>query len=505
MLEDESMRSDVDSQPPTARELAMVLFRQRLAFLCIAGVVFAGALIYAFAGVKYEAHIKLLVRRGRADAPVTAQESAPVDLTRMSISEEELSSEVELLRGDEIMRKVVERNGLADHDWLHFLRSGEPQAVRMERAARRLARNLTIEPIRKTNLIAVSYSGADSRLAAQVLQSLADVYLEKHTQVHRPKGELRFFEQQTNTSLQQLEQTQQDLLRFTLSRGSVAAAQQRDLALQRLSDVDANYRQAQIELAETRHRARELESQLAALPERTTTQIRTADNPELLKALKSSLFELELHRIQLLTKFEPTHRFVLEAEQQIAAAKRAIAAEAQNPVRDETTDKNANYEWAKAELLRDEVQMKGLEERAAATGAQVVAYRAIARKFGNDAIAQDDMIGREKAAQESYLLYVKKREEARMDDALDEGGIVNVVIAEPPVVPALPIWPAWAILMVGFAAAGTSGTVVAFALDYLDPGFRTPDEALAYLSVPVLASLPEKTGKSSLSAWRNIS
>jgi succinoglycan biosynthesis transport protein ExoP len=505
MLDEEPMRREMESPSPTVRDLAMVLFRQRRVFVSIAGVVFAAAVLYAFAGVKYEAHIKLLVRRGRADAPVTAQESAPVDLTRMAVTEEELSSEVELLRGDELLRKVVERSGLANHDWLHFLRPGENQAVRVERAMRRLAKKLSIEPIRKTNLIAVSYSSGDPRRSAKVLQSLAHVYLEKHTEVHRPNGESRFFEQRTNASRQQLERAQRNLLRFTSSKGVVSAAQQRDLALQRLSDVDANYRQAQIELAETRRRTQELESQLTTLPERTTTQIRTADNPELLKALKSSLFELELHRIQLLTKFEPSHRFVQEADAQIAQAKAAIAAEAQNPVRDETTDKSANYEWAKAELQRDQVQLRGLEERAAATSAQIVAYRSLARRFGEDAVDQDDMISTEKAAQESYLLYVKKREEARMDDVLDERGIVNVVIAEQPVVPALPVWSAWVVLMVGFAAAGTSGTAAAFAMDYLDPAFRTPDEALTYLNAPILASLPAKTSKRSLSAWRSVS
>ncbi len=174
-------------------------------------------------------------------------------------------------------------------------------------------------------------------------------------------------------------------------------------------------------------------------------------------------------------------------------------------MRDETTDKSANYEWAKAELQRDQVQLRGLEERAAATSAQIGAYRSLAKRFGEDAIDQNSMISTEKAAQESYLLYVKKREEARMDDALDKGGIVNVVIAEQPVVPALPVWSAWMVLMVGFAAAGTSGTAVAFAVDYLDPAFRTPDEALTYLNVPVLASLPGKTSKKSLSAWRSVS
>ena len=505
MFDEAPIRREMELPSPTVRDLAMVLFRQRRIFVWIVGVVFAGAAFYAFAGVKYESHIKLLVRRGRADAPVTAEASAPVDLTRMAVTEEELSSEVELLKGDDVLRHVVESNGLAGRDWLHYLRPGDDQAVRVERAIRRLAKNLNIEPIRKTNLIAVSYRSADPRRAAKVLQSLASVYLEKHTEVHRPNGELRFFEQQTNESRRQLKKAQLDLLRFSTSKGVVSAAQQRDLALQRLSDVDANYRQAQIELAETRRRAQELESQLASLPERTTTQIRTADNPELLRALKSSLFELELHRIQLLTKFEPTHRFVQEADAQIAQAKAAIAAEALNPVRDETTDKSTNYEWAKAELQRDQVQLRGLEERAAATSAQIGAYRSLARRFGEDAVDQDSMISTERAAQESYLVYVKKREEARMDDALDERGIVNIVIAEQPVVPALPMSSAWVVLLVGFAVAGVSGTAAAFGVDHLDPAFRTPEEALTYLNAPVLASLPGKTNKRSLSAWRSIS
>jgi len=49
---------------------------------------------------------------------------------------------------------------------------------------------------------------------------------------------------------------------------------------------------------------------LKKLPARTTTQVRVADNPELMKALKSSLLDLELKRTGLLTKFEPGHRLV---------------------------------------------------------------------------------------------------------------------------------------------------------------------------------------------------
>ncbi len=95
-----------------------------------------------------------------------------------------------------------------------------------------------------------------------------------------------------------------------------------------------------------------------------------------------------------------------------------------------------------------------------------------------------------KAAEETYLIYVRKREEARIGDALDARGILNISIAQPPIVPALPARSAWMFAMVGFFLAGTVSTSVAFAADFLDPAFRTPDEVVAYLGSPVLASLP---------------
>jgi len=310
--------------------------------------------------------------------------------------------------------------------------------------------------------------------------------------VHRPGGQARFFEQQTEASRRQWEQAKGTLLQFTAAHGVVSAAQERDLALQKLSDVDASFRQTRIDLAETQQRVWDLEQQLKTLPERTTTQIRTADNPELLRALKASLLDLELKRTQLLDKFEPSHRLVQEVDQQISQAQAAIAAENASPVRDETTDKSTHYEWAKSQLEQAQVQLIALQARAAATAEQELAYRSKARQLGEDAITEDDLENTEKVAEEDYLLYVKKQEEARMADALDQQGIANVAIAEEPVAPALPVYSTWTLLFLGFFAAGTAGTAAAFAADYLDATFRTPDDVMAYLNAPVLASLPRQ-------------
>jgi len=469
----------------------MVLFRQRRVFVGVAAIVFGGAVLYALVGTTYKAELKILVRRGRAEAPVSAGVNAPLDLTRMVITEEELNSEVELLRDEEVLRKVVEQTGVGRKDWLAWLRTGETQGEQVERAVRRLARTLKAGPVKKTNLIAVSYAAADPQIAAKVLRTIANVYLEKHTQVHRPSGELRFYEQQTAESRRQLEAAQRKLLQFANGNGVVAAAQQRDLALQKLSEIDASARQTQIEVAATRQRVAELENQLAQLPERTVTQKRTADNPELLKALKASLLDLEFKRTELLTKYEPNHRLVKQIEEQIAQARKAIAAEYLSPVRDETTDKNPQYEWAKSELERSRVELKALEAREEATILEEAACRGLSEKFGEAAVTQDDLLNSARAAEEIYLLYLKKQEEARMNDALDERGIVNVAIAEEPVTPALPVSSTAVILAVGLIASGVAGAGAAFAADYVSPAFRNPDDVAAYLNAPVLASLPE--------------
>ena len=137
------------------------------------------ALLYVLTGARYQAKVKIMVRRVRADVVASAGENAPIDIAHMATTEEDLNSEVELLKDDEILRKVVEANHLAGRDWLHFLRLSEGRTAQIERAARQLSGRLRVEPLKKTNLIAASYESRDPVAAAKVLQSLATLYLEK--------------------------------------------------------------------------------------------------------------------------------------------------------------------------------------------------------------------------------------------------------------------------------------------------------------------------------------
>src|ERR1700675_4075595 len=139
MPDQELLREEEEPMSPTMRDVAMVLFRQRKLFVGVAGLVFLMAVVYALVGVTSRAEARVLVRRGRADPPVTAQPNAPPDFSRIEVTEEELNSEVELLKDADVLRRVVQANDLAAQDWLRWLRPHEDQATQVERATKRLA------------------------------------------------------------------------------------------------------------------------------------------------------------------------------------------------------------------------------------------------------------------------------------------------------------------------------------------------------------------------------
>jgi len=494
MSDELTSRTDRHDPPsPTVRDLLAVLFRQRQFAMWTFLVLVALASIYAFWAPPYQAHMKILLRRGRVDPVVSAERNSPIEFTRPDISEEEVNSEVELLRDEGLLRQVVQQNGLAIaglKQKLHLAKEGEE--VRIARAVRRLASRLKVTPIHKTNLIAVSYETADPALSSRVLNSVAKLYLEKHKEVRRSSEEFPFFEQQARRSQRNLDEAETQLLDFSQDRGVVSAVLERDLALQRAGDIEESFQKVHVAIAETLCRVAALEDSLNAFPPRSTSLIRTSDNAELRGTLQAKLLELELKRTGLLMKFEPGYRLVKEVQEEIDQTKAVLAAEQLSPVREETTDKDPQYEWAKAELEKARVELTSLRARKDGIASERSRARAEAHQLGKAAIRQQDLLRNMKTAEESYLLYARKSEEARIGDALDERGIVNVILAEPPVAPALPKRSPAIVMLLGVFIAAVASILLAFTVDYLDPTFRSPEEVADLLHAPVLASFPRR-------------
>ena len=153
-----------------------------------------------------------------------------------------------------------------------------------------MARRLTVEADTQNQSDPGGVLVVGPAQAAAVLHALAHAYLERQQRVRRPSGEYEFFEQQVAQSRRGLLDAEFRLMDFSSDQGVVSAAQERDMALQKLSDAEANDRQTQVAMAETRQRIQDLQSKLKTLPERTLTVIRNSDNPQLAEKMKSKFW-----------------------------------------------------------------------------------------------------------------------------------------------------------------------------------------------------------------------
>jgi uncharacterized protein involved in exopolysaccharide biosynthesis len=486
----------------TLRDVAAVLFRQQRVLLITFVTTFLAVFLYGVFWPPYQSHMKILLRRSRLDPEIGAVPSEP-EFVRQAVTEQEVNSEAELLQEEDLLRAVTERIGLISEgrSWVWQL-LGDSRDRQLERATRRIRKRLTVEPAHKAALITVSYDSSDGQQGAKVLKALASAYLERHQLVNRPSGTFGFFEQQVDQSRQALEAAELQLMDFNRDEDVVAAAQQRDFELRKLSEVDADLGQTEVAMAQISQRAQSLREKMNSVPERTLTQIRNWDNPELSEKLKSRLLDLELKRTELLTQYEPSYRLVQQVDDEIAEAKQTITSEAQIPLRDQTSNLDPNHEWAKSELIKAEVEGSVLDAHFRAAAALLVKYRARAQRFENRAIQQDHLLGNLKAAEEKYLLYVNKREEARIGDELDRGGILNATLAEAPTAPALPKMSPAGFGLLGLILAAVFGVGTAFGSDHLSPAFRSPDEVKLYLHTPVLAWLPPSSAVSDEKAIR---
>lgn len=472
-------------QLPTPRELVRPVFRHRRAV--VATFLFVIAITVAYVATRprsYVSEMKILVKRERADPIMTSDPRASLP-PPTGISETELYSEVELLKSRDLLERVVVETGLN--------RRKDGSSGPVAAAAKALRRNLEVEPVRRTTLIAVRYHAADPKLASRVLDRLASLYLEKHLAVQRPPGAHQFFADQASRLQQELRAAEERIRAFKEKEGVVSAVDEKASTLRVLSEFESTLQETHALVADATRRLGSIESEMARTPDRQITQIGNDPNVQLVRDLRSKILELEIKRNELLQRFTPAYPPVMRLTEELDQMRDALASAEQAPLQSETTDRNPTHQWLRNEAARVRTERDALLARAAATERTVASYRERARRLEALDIQQQGLIRAVKTAEENYLLYQRKQEETRIADALDQTRIANVALAEKPTTPYSPTgFPVRTYLFAGGILAMGLSLGVAFLLNSLNPCFRTPDDVYQVLDVPVLASLPAK-------------
>lgn len=490
----------------TLRDLVGLTFRRRrLIILAFVGLMAGSVLAILILPPTYEAEMKILVQRDRVDPVVSTEPN--VSESDRNLTLDEITSEVELFQSRDSLEKTVVDCGLYEprNPWslgaielrvLGALGMAPDRQTRVYKAVLKMeAKDLQVIPLNASDIIKVTYQSQSPQLAAQVLKELGDLYLAKHTRIRRPQGTSDFFQQQAQQYKKELEASEGQLVNFTNKTGVVTADFEKQVALQKINDFDLTLQQTRASIAETATRLRTLESEDGAVPARVTTQIKVADNPQLMANLKTTLLDLELKRTELLERFDPSYPLVQEVERKISEARTAIAEAEKRGIREETTDQDPAHAWIKTEMAKTQADLTGLEARASAMSGALKTLESRARELQDESVVQQDLLRTAKANEENYLLYYRKGEEASIADALDQRKIINAAVAQPPIPPLVPAsLPTGIKLLLAVVIATLVSVGLGFLMEYLDPSFRTPEDVIEYLDIPLLATV-RRNGK----------
>lgn len=475
----------------TLRDIATTVFRRKRLVLWPFAII--ATLTVGFTLLlpnQYQSRMKILVKNARADVVITPEATNSTNVSA-EVSETQINSEIALLTSKDLLEQVVRQSGLDKQVSSSLWQRGVPP---VERAVLELEKNLEIAATKKADIIEISYTSKSPELAAAVLQTLANLYLEKHLKLHRPPGTHEFFQNQTNQFGAQLQTAEASLTTFQRQNNFIELEQEKQLNLQKMAEARSRYLESVGSVKDATERVARLQQQLSALPSRVSTQSRLLPNQYSLERLGTMLVELRNKRTQLLTKFQPDDRMVKELDQQIKDTSAALEESKKANSVEQSSDINPLRQLLETELAKARLETATQRVRRDDLATQMAQYQAVLSRLDLATNQHDDLARERKKAEDNYQLYAKKQEESRIADELDQKKITNVALAEAPVVQRAAARPNRGLtLALGLFLAFFVSLSTLFVAELLRDTVHTPHELEFLAGVPVIATINNQT------------
>ena len=179
---------------------------------------------------------------------------------------------------------------------------------------------------------------------------------------------------------------------------------------------------------------------------------------------------------------------VQQVDQQIFDTRAAMDRASKLTASEEATDVNPVRLSLEGELAKAQANSSGLRARAGSITRQVGEYRSSLGALENSAADDDQLLRDIKEAEDAFFLYSKKREEARIAEAMDRQKISNVILVQPPRAPQLPKPKLSGSLVAAYVLCSLIILSAAFITATRWKTVYTPWELEGLTGVPVLAS-----------------
>lgn len=448
------------------RELAEIFFARRRVIFVSGLFVFIGAVLVAFFWPPtYQATASVLVR---AKTPqVSPRLLERPELVNRPLSEEDVTSELQLLRSPELIKATLLSLRAQGKDGPSATDQLSQQIMPLVRT---IQGNLKTEVIPSSKVIRIALYDKNPARAEKVLDALLEQYLRFRIRVFSPPEEAQFLADRADLYDEKLVQVEQDIIGETEEQGRAALVQKE---MENNSDLKSELtRELHYLRADYERKKESLKPLEEALQDENLQFFAFLEN-EAMNRLAEQLAALVQERDQVARHYLPQSRQVKAIDEQVKATYSLLRDEAQRIY----LHRRNEHEAIAPSIKRFEDSIRELVNRNIELQRHLFALRRMQRES--------------ELLESSYRTYATRSEEARINSAVSESrasGDVSILSkaalsAERAFPKPLPT------LLVGLAAAIVVGLSFGFTAEYLDHSLNRPSDIHRHVNLPVICSI----------------
>jgi uncharacterized protein involved in exopolysaccharide biosynthesis len=510
------MNKEFDDESPglSLRELYFTIFRhQRLIVSVAAGIAVTAAIIALFfIKTTYESSTDLLVRTGRESLEVDSTSGAGVS-PRMRNRDEEIQTEMELIKSREVIDAVVTSLGMdfflkqqqagvgmllkkASSRALQAITGvAERKPTALEEQKRRdgllddLMTRIDVVPVRSSSIFRVSFQGPSPEFARDFLKRLIAVYLDKHSSMYFTDSSYTFINEKTDKFRNELEQIEKEIKEFKNRANSTLIQEER--FLDQFATLEQEVSESESSLAASQAKVKVFHEKLAELPH---AEGAAADSSGLAAdEINRRLSELRIREQELLSTYTEASIPVKEVRRQIREVQGMLSGAAQ---RSGTGAPKAitqqTREGLQLDMIAEEGAVSSLQARLAVQREKLTQLKEQFRAVNEDNLVLVNLERKRAALEASYKKFSENLQQARIDQSLKLEKISNITIAQQPTFSLQPLKTKKMIVLLAGLVGGIFAAVgLAFVLESFDHSIRKPEDIPDRLNLRFLISLPE--------------
>ncbi len=480
------------------RDILAVVFRRKgqilaTLFLCVA----ATAILSLLMTPKFEAESQILIKVGRENVyiPTISQASPIVTEDR----EAQINSEVQILTSRYLAEKLIDAiDPLVLYPGLKPEPPGmlgslfpkdeaiDPAVGIREAAVQQFRKDLGVEVAKKSSVIILRFRHSDPVTAAKVLNTLDSLYLEQHLNVYQSSQAYKFFDEQAQIFDRKLREAEAALQAFKSDNRIFSPEEERELVLKQEAELQTLFYATKSGESDTSARSALHRQQLGSTPQTLTLEEATEFNPHVINTLQAKLVELEL-RAHELGDQAPRENI----QDQIDLTRDRLRKEEERRFTNRRVGLNTVYQSLQDEMLKSEAAAQALRAKSEIETTQLAEVRNRLDNLNRLEVEFNRLNEEVEINRENYRLYVAKREESRVSQAMDAERIANVSVIDPAQPPSQPVSPNVTLNLLLSMLLGTLAAFsIAFVAEYLDNRLHTAESAEKALGLPLLGTLP---------------